>query len=131
MGEPVTEEMLARCESDARLTRLAGVDYPGADVEALVAEVRRLRAITCPTCEQASDAAGYARAERDVVAFITSAIDHDAERMRAAAQRGNAMQSNAYAAGHTALSLTRKRIEDHCHRGAAKDEAPRGEEDGR
>ena len=74
-------------------------------------------------------AAGYARAERDVVAFITSAIDHDAERMRATAQRGNAMQSNAYAAGHTALSLTRKRIEDHCHRGAAKDEAPRGEEE--
>ena len=79
----------------------------------------------------AAHAAGYARAERDVVAFITSAIDHDAERMRATAQRGNAMQSNAYAAGHTALSLTRKRIEDHCHRGAAKDEAPRGEGDGR
>lgn len=74
-------------------------------------------------------AAGYARAERDVVAFITSAIDHDAERVKAATQRGDGARANVYAAGHTALSLTRKRIEDHCHRGAAKDEAPRGEEE--
>ena len=74
-------------------------------------------------------AAGYARAERDVVAFITSAIDHDDKRVKAATQRGDGARANVYAAGHTALSLTRKRIEDHCHRGAAKDEAPRGEED--
>ena len=76
-----------------------------------------------------ADAAGYARAERDVVAFITSAIDHDDKRVKAATQRGDGARANVYAAGHTALSLTRGRIEQGAHRGAAKDEAPRGEED--
>ena len=149
MGEPVTEEMLVSVE------RMCGVEYfPGDDVRAIVAEVRRLRVeVTIareaaksarglalesaqqPTAGElaaanlAAHAAGYARAERDVVAFITSAIDHDDKRVKAATQRGDGARANVYAAGHTALSLTRKRIEDHCHRGAAKDEAPRGEEE--
>ncbi len=165
MGEPVTEEMLVSVE------RMCGVEYfPGDDVRAIVAEVRRLRALVTLAADactardwdmsppddfkafvdavrmsdlemvmqsvkiashRAGDAAGYARAERDVVAFITSAIDHDDKRVKAATQRGDGARANVYAAGHTALSLTRKRIEDHCHRGAAKDEAPRGEGDGR
>jgi hypothetical protein len=149
VGEPVTEEMLASVE------RMCGVEYfPGDDVRAIVAEVRRLRVeVTIareaaksarglalesaqqPTAGElaaanlAAHAAGYARAERDVVAFTTSAIDHDDKRVKAATQRGDGARANVYAAGHTALSLARKRIEDHCHRGAAKDEAPRGEEE--
>ena len=108
MGEPVTEEMLVSVE------RMCGVEYfPGDDVRAIVAEVRRLRALVTLAADactardwdmsppddfkafvdavrmsdlemvmqsvkiashRAGDAAGYARAERDVVAFITSAI---------------------------------------------------------
>ena len=159
----MTEEMLVSVE------RMCGVEYfPGDDVRAIVAEVRRLRALVTLAADactardwdmsppddfkafvdavrmsdlemvmqsvkiashRAAHAAGYARAERDVVAFITSAIDHDDKRVKAATQRGDGARANVYAAGHTALSLTRKRIEQGAHRGAAKDEAPRGEEE--
>ena len=119
MGEPVTEEMLRQWEDDAMPgSRVAARHHVGA----LVAEVRRLRAAQSTWLGLAeADAAGYARAERDVVAYITSAIDHDAERMKVSAQRGDIAKSNVYAAGHTALSLTRKRIEQGAHRGAAKE----------
>ena len=92
VGEPVTEEMLARCEREAQDALNVGDNsYPAHDVEALVAEVRRLRvevtiareaaksarglaleSVQQPTAGElaaanlAAHAAGYARAERDV-----------------------------------------------------------------
>ena len=119
MAEPVTEEMLARVQRDAVDT----IELPGADtrvakdVLALVTEVRRLRAVTCPTCEQASDAAGYARAERDVVAWLRAAANTPY------LDRGRFVQLE-----RSALVRVADGIEDHCHRGASERAATGGEE---
>ena len=136
MSEPVTEEMLASVE------RMCGVEYfPGDDVRAIVAEVRRLRVeVTIareaaksarglalesaqqPTAGElaaanlAAHAAGYARAERDVVAFVRRAAEthRDAAEFAGVAAEGVLVDAEA-------LDLVATGIEQGAHRGAAKE----------
>lgn len=96
VGEPVTEEMLASVE------RMCGVEYfPGDDVRAIVA---------------AAHAAGYARAERDVVAFVRRAAEthRDAAEFAGVAAEGVLVDAEA-------LDLAATGIEQGAHRGAAKE----------
>ena len=136
MGEHVTDAELAQWDESP----LGGEFSPrevNRKVRALVAEVRRLRAenqvlgdnvlessrgfvrgyamggrANIAAVEQA-DAAGYARAERDVVAWL-----------RATSRKSR------HATGASSLNWAAKDIEQGAHRGAAKDEAPRGGSEG-
>ena len=145
MGEPVTEEMLARCEREAQDALNVGDNsYPAHDVEALVAEVRRLRvevtiareaaksarglaleSVQQPTAGElaaanlAANAAGYARAERDVVAWLRQRADDMGDGRDELSRDEAVSQGTVYVASDN--------IEQGAHRGAAKDEAPRGE----
>ena len=141
MGE-LTEEVLREWDESP----LGGEFSPrevNRKVRALVAEVRRLRAenqvlgdnvlessrgfvrgyamggrANIAAVEQA-DAAGYARAERDVVAWLRQRADDMGDGRDELSRDEAVSQGTVYVASDN--------IEQGAHRGAAKDEAPRGE----
>lgn len=129
----MTEEMLVELERQADFARRTGDNgYPEGDVEALVAEVRRLRAAQSTWLGLAeAHAAGYARAERDVVAWLRHQAEEHGKLSIAAFRAGLNKSSESHASSAVSVSMDANAIEQGAHRGAAKDEAPRGEGDGR
>ena len=127
MGEPVTEEMLATWEREAAWLRH---DWYR-DVLRLIAEVRRLRALDTrgynvgfATGRHAGDAAGYARAERDVAAMLTAqanAASYVASTFAEHTSPEARDERNGYRSKAGALVGAAKAIEQGAHRGAAKE----------
>ena len=152
MGEHVTDAELAQWDESP----LGGEFSPrevNRKVRALVAEVRRLRAenqvlgdnvlessrgfvrgyamggrANIAAVEQA-DAAGYARAERDVVAHVEAVVARHALNRDRHSDGTDAEQAFSFRAAMcmAAAEEIAVHLKSGAHRGAAKNEAPRGE----